>query len=241
MIAFGGAAPLHAGRLCEKLGVSRLLVPQGAGVGSAIGFLRAPFSFEATRSVYMKLSDFDAGVVADLLAGLAEEATGFVRSCDANAPITSEFRAYMRYTGQGWEIPVSLTPDQAKTPNVETFLQLFEQDYASLFGRPVAGMDVEITVWAVNATTPRAEVAQVVDVADAGAATFNQSRALFDPALGQRTDAHVIARTQMAEGARVEGPALIVEDETTIVLPSSRTARMQADGTIDVRMKEGTA
>ena len=53
MIAFGGAAPLHAGRLCEKLGVDRLLVPQGAGVGSAIGFLRAPFSFEANRSVYM--------------------------------------------------------------------------------------------------------------------------------------------------------------------------------------------
>jgi N-methylhydantoinase A len=50
MIAFGGAAPLHAGRLCEKLGIRRLLVPAGAGVGSAIGFLRAPFSFEATRS-----------------------------------------------------------------------------------------------------------------------------------------------------------------------------------------------
>ena len=47
MIAFGGAAPLHAGRLCEKLGVERLIVPPGAGVGSAIGFLRAPFSFEA--------------------------------------------------------------------------------------------------------------------------------------------------------------------------------------------------
>ncbi|MCA1775306.1 MAG: hydantoinase/oxoprolinase family protein, partial [Loktanella sp.] len=54
MIAFGGAAPLHAGRLCEKLGVDRLLVPPGAGVGSAIGFLRAPFSFEANRSVYMR-------------------------------------------------------------------------------------------------------------------------------------------------------------------------------------------
>ncbi len=52
MIAFGGAAPLHAGRLCEKLGVDRLLIPPGAGVGSAIGFLRAPFSFEATRSAH---------------------------------------------------------------------------------------------------------------------------------------------------------------------------------------------
>ncbi len=67
MIAFGGAAPLHAARLCEKLGVDRMLVPPGAGVGSAIGFLRAPFSFEANRSVYMKLSDFDRSKIVELL------------------------------------------------------------------------------------------------------------------------------------------------------------------------------
>ena len=66
MIAFGGAAPLHAGRLCEKLGIETCLIPSGAGVGSAIGFLRAPFSFEATRTHYMRLSDFDGAVAEDL-------------------------------------------------------------------------------------------------------------------------------------------------------------------------------
>ena len=101
MIAFGGAAPLHAGRLCEKLGVERLLVPPGAGVGSAIGFLRAQFSFEANRSVYMKLSDFDGPRIKSLLSDLKAEATGFVRTCDAVSPILSEFKVYMRYTGQG--------------------------------------------------------------------------------------------------------------------------------------------
>ena len=95
MIAFGGAAPLHAGRLCEKLGVDRMLVPPGAGVGSAIGFLRAPFSFEANRSVYMKLSDFAPEKIALLLTELQEEATGFVRSCDATADIQSDFKVYM--------------------------------------------------------------------------------------------------------------------------------------------------
>jgi N-methylhydantoinase A len=70
MIAFGGAAPLHAARLCEKLGIDRCLVPVGAGVGSAIGFLRAPFSFEANRSVFMKISQFDAGAVQALFAEL---------------------------------------------------------------------------------------------------------------------------------------------------------------------------
>jgi len=144
MIAFGGAAPLHAGRLCEKLGIDRLLVPPGAGVGSAIGFLRAPFSFEANRSVYMRLSSFDASVITQLLSELESEATGFVRTCEADAKILAEFKVYMRYTGQGWEIPVVLTPEQALNPDAATFQSRFEEDYAALFGRTVDGMDIEI-------------------------------------------------------------------------------------------------
>ena len=62
-----------AARLCEKLGVDRCLIPEGAGVGSAIGFLRAPFSFEANRSVFMRLSQFDADMV--IFDDMAHEAT----------------------------------------------------------------------------------------------------------------------------------------------------------------------
>jgi N-methylhydantoinase A len=240
MIAFGGAAPLHAGRLCEKLGVKRLLVPTGAGVGSAIGFLRAPFSFEATRSVYMKLSHFDANAVKDLLATLQDEATGFVRTCDASAPIHAEFKVYMRYTGQGWEIPVMLTEEQAAKPDAETFQQLFEADYTTLFGRTVAGMDIEITVWAVNATT----AAHPAPDPDPGPRTTHEvpdqvqdgwgSRQLFDPVSETLTYAAVVPRGRLAADDTVSGPALITEDETTIVVPASRAAIARPDGTIDI-------
>ena len=237
MIAFGGAAPLHAGRLCEKLGVDRLLVPTGAGVGSAIGFLRAPFSFEANRSVYMKLSDFKPDVIKTLLTELQNEATGFVRSCDETSEILSEFKVYMRYTGQGWEIPIYLTAAQAMAPNAATFQKLFEADYSALFGRTVDGMDVEITVWSVNATTPSEKVAQIALAQDAGPATSSGTRALFDPALASVTQAQVILRDHMTAGQTVQGPAVVTEDETTIVVPTSRQVTVQPDGTIDMTAK----
>jgi len=255
MIAFGGAAPLHAGRLCEKLGVDRLLVPAGAGVGSAIGFLRAPFSFEANRSVYIRLSDFQPNVIRQLLTDLEAEATKFVRSCDADAEILSEYKAYMRYSGQGWELPIALNKAQALNPDVTVFKQLFEADYISLFGRAVDGMDVEITVWSVNATTPTESVEPVEVLTGSGEATTvnktetspasaemslaekKHTRTLFDPALGNNVEATVVLRDDLQDGQLVEGPAVITEDETTIVLPSSRQAIRQSDGCIDVRTK----
>jgi len=234
MIAFGGAAPLHAGRLAEKLGIDRFLVPPGAGVGSAIGFLRAPFSFEANRSVHMRLSEFDPAAIKGLLAELESEATKFVRSCDAEATIKAEFKIYMRYVGQGWEIPIVLTAEQAMNPNAETFKRLFEEDYASLFGRSVENLDVEIIVWAVNATTPSEVVERTASADGETDAEQTGARLLFDPARGETVEAKVIHRAAMTPGAMVAGPGVITEDETTIILPSSRRAVAQPDGCIDV-------
>ena len=234
MIAFGGAAPLHAARLCEKLGVDRLLVPPGAGVGSAIGFLRAPFSFEANRSQYMKLSQLDPQRVSALLQELENEARAFVRSCDEQAEILAEFKAYMRYSGQGWEIPIALTSEQAREPDAATYQQLFEKSYHALFGRIVEGMDVEITVWAANATTPAHSVSPV-QLAEAGAHARTQgTREVFDAALGELTDAAVVLRQDMLAGQCVSGPAVITEDETTIIIPASRQGIRQPDGCIDL-------
>ncbi len=237
MIAFGGAAPLHAARLCEKLGVDRCLVPQGAGVGSAIGFLRAPFSFEANRSVFMKMGAFDAARVKSLFAEMEAEATRFVRSCDAQAEILADYKVYMRYAGQGWEIPVPLTPEQAARADAGEILSRFESDYMALFGRKVEGMEAEITVWSVNAYTRSDAVMPAAPVGTGAAPVPAGGRALFDAALGQVTDALAYDRDSFADGSAVEGPAVITEEETTIVLPTSRRATRLSDGCIDIVKK----
>ena len=242
MIAFGGAAPLHAGRLAQKLGVERFLVPPGAGVGSAIGFLRAPFSFEATRSSYMRLSDHSASAAKQVLTELADEATTFVRGCAPAAQIAHEARAYMRYVGQGWEIPVDFGPEDAAEPTRKRCLALFEAAYSALFGRIVDGVDVEVTSWAVKAATPLPQVDRVAAYVDAGAMPESAAREVFDPGLGEVVAAATAAREAVVPGQRITGPAMITERETTVVVPAGFNAAMRADGTIEVtrdrRMQE---
>jgi len=168
---------------------------------------------------------------------LKAEATGFVRTCDADSPVLSEFKVYMRYTGQGWEIPIALTKAQAMDPDPDTFQARFEEDYAKLFGRPVAGMDVEITVWSVNATTPPEDVAAVDVTEGEGRAALTGTRLLFDAASATYLDAHVVQRRDFAPGQRAVGPVAVTEAEMTIIVPASRDAVCQPDGCIDVVTK----
>ena len=238
MIAFGGAAPLHAARLCEKLGIRRCLIPQGAGVGSAIGFLRAPFSFEANNSVFMQLSSFDPVRVKQLFADMEKEASAFVRSCDQDANIKTEYKVYMRYAGQGWEIPVPLTVQHITKPDTADYKACFEREYEQLFARTVAGMEIEITVWSVNAYTEPPEVRPVQQQGHQRTLETTNTRPLFDPALSTFVNATVAQRDAVKDTTQIIGPAMLTEDETTIIVPSSRDAVACGDGTIVVFAKQ---
>ena len=238
MIAFGGAAPLHAARLCEKLGIRRCLIPQGAGVGSAIGFLRAPFSFEANNSVFMQLSSFDPVRVKELFADMEKEASAFVRSCDQDANIKTEYKVYMRYAGQGWEIPVPLTVQHITKPNTADYKACFEREYEQLFARTVAGMEIEITVWSVNAYTEPPEVRPVQQQGHQRTLETTNTRPLFDPALSTFVNATVAQRDAVKDTTQIIGPAMLTEDETTIIIPSSRDAVACDNGTIVVFAKQ---
>ncbi len=241
MIAFGGAAPLHAARLCDKLGIARCLVPKGAGVGSAIGFLRAPFSFEENRSVFMRLSEFDANSVKQLFTDMEQDATKFVRQCDAQADIQSDFKVYMRYSGQGWEIPVNLSAAQVANPDAKTYLSLFEKEYENLFGRTVDSMEVEVSVWSVNAYTQVSKARLINAPVALKVISGDSSRDLFDPGLGKSVSAKTIDRDSLTTGDTVQGPCIVTENETAIVVHANRELAQHEDGTLDIREKTGVA
>ena len=110
LVAFGGAAPLHAGRLADKLGIEKVIIPANAGVGSAIGFLHAPVAFEIVRGHYIRLERFDPAAVKALFAEMSAEATAIAFRPRGKRPTHRGALAYLRYVGQGHEVPLSL-PD----------------------------------------------------------------------------------------------------------------------------------
>ncbi len=240
MIAFGGAAPLHAARLCEKLGIDRCLIPPGAGVGSAIGFLRAPFGYEALASKIIRLSDFDATAVNTLLDGLKSTAEGFVRA-GAEGPIRREITAFMRYVGQGWEIPVPLPDRPFTAADARLLRDGFRQDYARFFGRAIDGLDgleIEIVTFSVKAEDIRPAPDRHELALGREAAGDPLSRPVFDPARGEALTSAIVARDSLRAGQRVAGPAVVVERETATVVTSPFDVVMQSDGSLLLLRKE---
>ncbi|MCW6512607.1 hydantoinase/oxoprolinase family protein [Lichenifustis flavocetrariae] len=234
MIAFGGAAPLHAARLCEKLGIDRCLVPRGAGVGSAIGFLKAPFGYEALASRLTRLSRFDADETNALLDDLKATVESFVRA-GTSGSIVREITAYMRYAGQGWEIPVPL-PDEPFGDNAAAKLKrLFRENYQRFFGRAIDGLgdlEIEIVTWSVKATDERPSSARHALTQGGLSVPATVTRSVFDPATGAMQTYGIVERTTLASRDRVAGPAVIVERETSTVVTTSFDAVIQSDGSI---------
>lgn len=230
MITFGGAGPLHAARLCEKMGISTFLVPPGAGVGSAIGFLRAPFGYEFVRSAVFNLQRFNAAEANKLVAAMTDEALSFVEGGLEGVQPVIERTVFMRYAGQGWDIPVALAFEQFDGTSAAAIIELFELEYARFFGRAIEGLEIEIVSWSVKASSPLPDVATVAPVATGAVVTPVSQRKLFDAASNAFLDAGIHDRTDLVPGNVVNGPAVIVERETSTVLTSSFKATVQTDG-----------
>ena len=152
LIAFGGAAPLHAARLAQKLDVRRVIVPTGAGVGSAIGMLRAAVAYEVVRSRYVRLARFDPAAVNALLDEMSAEARAVVADGAPGAELEEARHAYMRYVGQGHEIVVPLPVRRLEAGDGETLASAFDAEYVRLYGRTIPGQEREVLSWTLNVT-----------------------------------------------------------------------------------------
>ncbi len=232
LIAFGGAAPLHAGRLAEKLGIDRIVVPTDAGVGSAVGFLRAPIAYEVVRSRNMRLKAFDTDAANSLLAEMRREAEDVVQPAAREAEIETRRVAFMRYVGQGHEITVDLPDGDFGEGTRRTIQDAFDREYARYFRRTLPNAEVEVLTWAVALSTKTALPFPSGTATDSTAPIASGTRPLYDPQSGAMEDVPVFRRVDLAPGARLKGPGLIVEDATSTYVPGGFSVDVAANGYI---------
>jgi N-methylhydantoinase A len=239
LIAFGGAAPLHATRLADKLGIDTVIVPRGAGVGSAIGFLRAQISYEVVRTRYLTLDRFDAGMVNDLYAEMREEAEAVVRLGAPDETLVETRNAFMRYRGQGHEITVPVPNDVYAAGDGAALSAAFEAVYRDLFARTIPNLEVEVLTWTLSLSTARPPVAAAPPVSQRHAPEPESRRAVFDPDRGAWIDAAVYDRARLSPGDEIPEPAIIVEAETSTLVANGFSATVNGLGQI-VLVKQGT-
>ena len=241
MIAFGGAAPLHAARLAEKLDIAQVLVPTGAGVGSAVGFLLAPVAFEVVRTRFSRLADSaEIESVNHMRDEMRATASAFIRRGAPEGEISEQWTADMRYTGQGHDLTVRIPGAAFDAGAAQQLHTLYEAEYERVFGITIPGMAVEITSWALRMA---AAVAPPVPCPptppNTTPATPAGERQMFDARTGRRRAVPLYWRFELQPGQVICGPAIIAEEETSTLVTDSFVATINALGYIVMQRKTG--
>ncbi|MGE0625617.1 MAG: hydantoinase/oxoprolinase family protein [Pseudomonadales bacterium] len=242
LIAFGGAAPLHACHLAAKLKLKRVVIPADAGVGSAVGFLLAPVGFEVVRSHYLRLTAFQPAPIDALMKEMRAEALSVVGGVVDVQRLTERRRAFMRYLGQGYEIAVELDGLEDSL-DAESLRQRFEQNYAALYGRVIPDLEVEVLSWTLNLVEAGNERRLPAETGETTRRIQPTGEALlFDVLEGRSVRAGCYRRADLQPGDCFDGPALVREDQTTVVVAGGFTACMGSRGSLileDTRAEEG--
>ena len=234
LYAFGGAGPVHGYRVAEILHLPALISPFGAGVGSTFGLLAAPLAFDFVRSAYSRLDGLQWGSVNGLLDEMARDGRAILEGSGlAGADISYERSADMRFVGQGHEVSVPLPDGVLGEHHLPEVAASFEQVYRALYGRKGPDVPLEVINWRVVATGPHpdSDFRLPQDSADPDRALKGKRPAYF-PEFGRYIETPVYDRYALKPGEVFEGPAIVEERESTLVVGAR--GRAQVDEWLNV-------
>jgi N-methylhydantoinase A len=239
LVAFGGAGPVHAYQVAEKLRLEMIIVPAGAGVCSAFGFLLAPMSFDLSQSYITRIEELQWERLNSIYAEL--EARGRELLLDAGVAL-ADMRfirsADMRYAGQGFEISVGLPGGEYGPEQMDEFRRSFEKEYQDIYQRLCPEIPIESVNWRLEATGPRPEIgagtwwSKGVSLADA----LKGRRRVYLPGPGRYEEVPVYDRYRLPVGVKIDGPAIVEERESTLVMNGPGSAWVDSSGNIMVRL-----
>ena len=188
-------------------------------VGSAVGFLRAPVAFELARSLRQRDDGFSFASINKLLQEMKEQATSIVAAGALGAKLITHRSVEMRYEGQGHEISVPLPGGSLNAKHAVKLRAEFEARYEQQFGLRISDVPVEFLTWSVSVSSVSRSSKRSFSVGKEKKAAASGKRGVFDTASGNRKSIPFYPRKDLAPGMKFAGPALVVEPQTTTLVP----------------------
>jgi N-methylhydantoinase A len=225
MVTTGGAGPVHASGVAERLNVKTVIVPPIAGVGSSFGFLLAPISFDFTRSYLTRIDQVDTHQLMKILRDLETEGREIVTKAGVPVEQVRVTRSVdMRYLRQGYEIRVPLEEGEINSESLHQLEKRFEKEYFRFYGLLCDGVPIQAVNWRVVVSGPALEIeGKALTVGEESKKTnrpYGSRGVVFDPDHGS-VQTPVYRRESLSAGFQTNGPAIVEEAEsTTIVLPN---------------------
>jgi len=236
--AFGGAGPVHTYGLAKKIGARTILVPPLAGVGSALGFFTAPVAFDMSRSHRKVLDNADFKEIELLFNALEHESAKILEGAQTGDNIIFERTLLMRFVGQGAEIDLSIELKDFTTFSKAEIRTLFDDEYKRLYGRTSAESPVEFVTFKVRASLPKKPftIPRLTTRNRDLQSCIKGHRPAFSVIKKDYIPFTVYDRAKLFPDAAFEGPAIIEERESTIVMGEDSTARVDEFGFIWIQL-----
>jgi len=238
LIAFGGAGPVHAYRVAERLKLKTLVCPLAAGVTSAFGMLTAPLAFDFVQSYVTSLSDLDFAILEQLYADLETRGRHLLAAAGVEGAITVTRSADMRYLHQGSEIHVPLPPGLLTRADLPALRRAFAEEYERLYKRLNPGVEIEVVNWRLVASGPRPQIALQPPAASGRslAAACKGERLVYLPEFEGFVPCSVYDRYLLPVGATCPGPAIVEERECTVVVGPGAQANVDEEQNLMIRL-----
>jgi N-methylhydantoinase A len=239
MVALGGAGPLHAAHLARKIGVPQVIIPKNAGVGSAIGLLSADARVDASTTRILRLNETSGETIAALYGDLEMRVQeDLARLALRGTPVWSRF-AYMRFAGQGFEIHVPLPSGDIGPEYPRAAEVAFRKTYAKRHRFSDEGAAAEAVDWYLVATIETTKY----DHPDTGSLSSNKSerktRSAYFPDAGGWLETEIIRRANLTSGQDIQGPVIIEDPDSTIIVPPGDTVERTLRGHLLIRIDTG--
>lgn len=227
MLAFGGAGPVHAFQTARLLNSPQLIIPVGAGVVSALGFLVSPIASEQIRSYVSPLEQIDWKYLNLQMNEMEKAGFEFLEGAGVNSSEGTISRvADMRYSGQGHDISVTIPNGLLSENSIEIIEANFIKEYEIRYGRSIQDIGIEVVTWrvAVAGKSPEITPNQMVETQEGNA--LKGTRSVF--LMGDKTYSNVpvYSRYLLNPNDSFEGPAVIEEMESTVIIGRNSIIKM---------------